>query len=246
MPVKIPEADPTTQVSAAYQASSPARGPAGTVGNLRGPAGTCGDPGARGRSRYGRTHGMKRWFLRFLPDRERISNNRWLRWIGPRLLHPRMWHFSRRGVAIGVGLGVFFGLLIPVAQIPFAAGMAVVLRANVPAAVGSTLITNPFTFAPIYVLAYRLGATLLGETAPSDDEIAGEILTPPAQDPDANWISRTWTGLSSLGKPLMLGLAIFATAFGFLIYLLISLAWRLKTTLTWQNRRRRRRPMQMP
>ena len=61
---------------------------------------------------------------RFIPTREQIHTNRWLRWLGPHLLHPRLWHFSRRGVSVGIGLGVFFGLLIPIAQIPFAAGAA--------------------------------------------------------------------------------------------------------------------------
>ena len=56
-----------------------------------------------------------------------------------------------------------FGFLIPVAQIPVAAVVAVWLRGNVVAAVGSTLITNPFTFAPIYLLAYRLGSAIIGQ-----------------------------------------------------------------------------------
>lgn len=83
---------------------------------------------------------------RIQPTLEQVQGNRWLRWPGPSPLHPRLWRFSRRGVA---SPWVFFGLLIPVAQIPFAAGMAVLLRANLPAAMGSTLVTNPVTFAPV-------------------------------------------------------------------------------------------------
>lgn len=85
---------------------------------------------------------MMQRLRRWLPTREQVQANRWLRWLGPRLLHPRLWHFSRRGVAVGAALGVFFGLLIPIAQIPLAAGMAVLLRANLPAAMGSTLVTT--------------------------------------------------------------------------------------------------------
>jgi uncharacterized protein (DUF2062 family) len=59
-----------------------------------------------------------------IPTREQIVGNRWLRWLAPHLGHPRLWRWSRRGVAIGVALGVFFGLLIPVAQIPLAAAGA--------------------------------------------------------------------------------------------------------------------------
>ena len=69
---------------------------------------------------------------------------------------------NRRGIALGLAIGVFFGLLMPVAQILFAAVAALLLRVNIPAAVGSTLITNPITFAPVYYAAYHLGVWMLG------------------------------------------------------------------------------------
>jgi hypothetical protein len=49
---------------------------------------------------------------RFLPDPGPIRGNRWLRWGGPALHHPRLWHLGRRGLALSVALGLFFGLLI--------------------------------------------------------------------------------------------------------------------------------------
>jgi uncharacterized protein (DUF2062 family) len=98
-----------------------------------------------------------------MPTAETVRKSRWVGWIGPALHHPRLWHLNRRGVALGMAIGVFFGFLIPVAQIPVAAVVAVWLRGNVVAAVGSTLITNPFTFAPIYLLAYRLGSAIIGQ-----------------------------------------------------------------------------------
>ncbi|GAA4410761.1 DUF2062 domain-containing protein [Quisquiliibacterium transsilvanicum] len=186
---------------------------------------------------------MNARFRRFLPDRERIQSNRWLRWLGPGLMHPRLWHFSRRGVAVGVSLGVFFGLLIPIAQIPFAAGAAVLLRANVPAAVASTLVTNPVTFAPIYLAAHRLGSALLGEP----ETAAGQVPTAPAvsnapsseaSPVEAAWWRGVWQGILALGKPLLLGLSILAICAGLLAYGLIMLAWRAR--VVWQRRRRRR------
>ena len=60
----------------------------------------------------------------WLPSEQALKGNRWLRWIGPALHHPRLWHLNRRGVALGLALGLFFGLLIPVAQIPLAGGAA--------------------------------------------------------------------------------------------------------------------------
>ena len=60
---------------------------------------------------------------RLLPDPGQLAGNRWLRWLGPRMFHPRLWHVSRRGVALGVAIGVFFGFLIPIAQIPVSAAV---------------------------------------------------------------------------------------------------------------------------
>ena len=60
-------------------------------------------------------------------------------------------------------VGIFFGLLVPIAQIPLSVGAAIVMRANLPAAVSSTLVSNPLTFAPIYYLAYRTGLLVTGD-----------------------------------------------------------------------------------
>jgi uncharacterized protein (DUF2062 family) len=156
-------------------------------------------------------------FKRFLPDRERLLNSRWLRWLGPLLHHPQLWRWSRRGVALGVAIGVFFGLLIPVAQIPFSATAAVLLRANLPAAAASTLVTNPVTFAPIYYAAYKLGAWITGEST----EVAPEIKT----DPSGNAEESFWARISGIGLPLLVGLSITAAFAGLLSYGLISLGW---------------------
>ncbi|MEO6269221.1 MAG: DUF2062 domain-containing protein [Lautropia sp.] len=63
-----------------------------------------------------------------------------MQWLGPRLMHQRLWRPSRRTVAIGGAVGVFFGLLIPVAQIPVAAGVAMVLRVNLPGLLGLSIL----------------------------------------------------------------------------------------------------------
>lgn len=180
---------------------------------------------------------MTRPWLRLLPTREGLLANRWLRWLGPSLLHPRLWHFSRQGVAVGVALGVFFGLLIPIAQIPFAAGTAVLLRANVPAAVGSTLVTNPVTFAPVYLFAHHLGARLLG-VPDRPPPAVGAAATAVLATTDG-WWATLGQRILVLGKPLLLGLGTLAVLGGLLTYALIMLVWRLRITWSWKRRRRR-------
>lgn len=176
---------------------------------------------------------------RLSPDREALLGNRWLRWLGPALHRPRLWHVSRRGIALGAAIGVFFGLLIPLAQIPVSAAVAVAMRANLPAAVASTLVTNPLTFAPVYYAAYRVGSAVLGEP----DAV---LPPPPAGQPEADggaapagsWLERTRDRLFGMGKPLLLGLFLFAVGFGGLVYVVVHLAWRAQVLL---KRRRRTR-----
>ncbi len=185
---------------------------------------------------------MKNRLKTWLPKPEALQNSRWLRWMGPVLNHPRLWHFSRKGIALGLALGIFFGLLIPVAQIPFAAALAVALRANVPMAVASTLVTNPVTFGPVYYGAYRLGKAVLGQRAPSDREIRSELRAvqkePPAIEGFGNRIRHGFQQLSTVGKPLVVGLAIVASLSGIAVYFLVSGIWILRTR--WMRSKRLR------
>ena len=187
---------------------------------------------------------LKAW----LPTPQTIKDNRWLRWMGPALHHPRLWHFSRKGIAMGLALGIFFGLLIPVAQMPLAAGAAIVLRANLPMAVASTLVTNPVTFGPVYYGAYHLGKAILGQS-PVSDEQASAVLDknhkPIGQDLSLRQrFLRSVRYLTTVGKPLVLGLAILATASGVLVYFLISAIWTLR--VRWARARRLRTRLGRP
>lgn len=164
-----------------------------------------------------------------IPTREQIMENRWLAWLRPFLAHPQLWHWSRRGVALGVALGVFFGLLIPIAQIPVSAAAAVVLRANIPAAAASTLVTNPVTFGPVYYAAYRLGNWIYGNEN-------GQALT--AMKAEQEKDIGLWDRVRKLGLPLITGLGIMASIFGIASYLIISAVWY------WRVKSKRRRAVE--
>jgi hypothetical protein len=176
---------------------------------------------------------------RLIPKREHLQQNRWLRWLGPYLHHPRLWHWSRRGVAMGVALGVFFGLLIPIAQIPLSAAAAVILRANVPAAAASTLVTNPVTFGPIYYAAYQLGAWVTGHDSPAPPLVEGQA---PAVDDELGF----WERFRAFSLPLVVGLAIAACTMGLISYGLISLVWYLNVKRKRRSGRRGNPPPGTP
>jgi uncharacterized protein (DUF2062 family) len=151
------------------------------------------------------------------------------------LERPGLWRFNRRGVALGAALGVFFGFLIPVAQILFSALFALVLRANLPVAAVSTLVSNPLTYGPIFVLAHRTGAALLGERS---DRAREEAVAREAERTRAD--PQTWgTRVRAVGKPLALGLAVFAVVGASITWVLVNLLW-----LGWARLRLRRRRAQ--
>jgi uncharacterized protein len=189
---------------------------------------------------------MREWIRRRLPTEESIRGHPALRWLGPLLRRPWLWHLNRRRVALGAGIGVFFGFMVPVLQIAGAAVFALLLRANLPVAALATLVSNPVTYAPIFVLAYKTGAAVLGEPVQPG---AAEALAEEAQAGDAvalgadgaattGWIER----VQAIGKPLFVGLALFAVVGGVSAWALVHVAW----TVGVRAKRRRRRRATLP
>jgi uncharacterized protein len=184
-----------------------------------------------------RIPGWRTRLRRRLPSADSVRHNRYVAWIGPAIHHPRLWHLNRHGVALGLAIGLFFGFLIPLAQIPVAAVFAVWFRANLLVAVGSTLVTNPFTFPPIYFFAYQIGAMLTGDApSPQSQAAIGQV----AQE--ASTLALTaFERLITVGKPLMLGLSVLAVSSAVLSYFAVLGIWRLVVSAEWRHRRSQRR-----
>jgi uncharacterized protein (DUF2062 family) len=169
---------------------------------------------------------LKRW----MPTREQLEANRFLRPFAHWLGNPMVWRFHRRGVARGVALGLFLGFLLPFGlQTPLAVALAVGVRANLPIAVLGTTVTNPFTFPFIYFLAYKSGSAML-----RFKEDADRLLV---QTPPESVFGRAWEWLSSTAGPTYLGLFLFAMAGALAGYALVNLIWRVSVSGRWKRRR---------
>lgn len=177
---------------------------------------------------------MIRRFQRFLPTRESIKQSRFLQWLGPRLHDPDLWRVNHRAVARGVAIGAFFGLLVPIAQIPIAALFAFLWRANLWVAAATTLITNPFTFGPLYYGAYKLGAFIIGAPDIPYDAMETEI------ESLGQWLAFWWARFVAYGRPLALGLILMAAAMSVAGYYATMYIWRLQVMA---KRRRARKTM---
>ena len=174
---------------------------------------------------------------RFLPTRDAITQSRMLRWLGPRIHDPLLWHVNRRSVARGVALGVFFGLMIPIAQIPAAAIASLLLRGNLWIAAVSTLVSNPLTYGPLYYFAYRLGAGVIGTRTPAD--LTADDVERPMRMIDS--LAQAWAWITGIGQPLLLGMLIMAVTGAFIAYWGTQLVWRMRVTAKWRRLRRERR-----
>ena len=174
---------------------------------------------------------------RFLPTRDAITQSRMLRWLGPRIHDPLLWHVNRRAVARGVAMGVFFGLMIPIAQIPAAAIASLLLRGNLWIAAVSTLVSNPLTYGPLYYFAYRLGAGVIGARTPAD--LTAEAVEQPMRMIDS--LAQAWAWITGIGQPLLLGMLIMAVTGAFIAYWGTQLVWRMRVTAKWRRLRRERR-----
>jgi len=184
---------------------------------------------------------VRKWLRDRLPKPEQLQAKRSLRWLGPLLRRPWLWQLTRRRVALGAAIGVFFGFVIPVLQIALSAVFAVLLRANLPVAAVSTLVSNPFTYAPIFVLAYRTGSAILGQKV---DE--AQLAALEQEDGDETAKPMSWPErAAAIGKPFFLGLLIFATIGAVTTWLLVNLIWMLAVRLRRRRRlavRRKRAP----
>ncbi len=175
---------------------------------------------------------MKKFLKNKLPGPEIITENRYLRFLSPWLGHPRLWHMHRRSVALGIAIGLVTGLLPGPVQILLALLIAIPLRANVLAAAFATFYTNPLTFIPLYLLAFKVGGLFTGEQARS------------VQVPDIEWtLSSVWTAIPdmfrwilSLGDTLLIGLAVQAAVFAICGYFLTLIVWRVVVTHRWRHR----------
>lgn len=162
---------------------------------------------------------------RFVPTREQLLANRFLRPVAHYLHDDRLWHMERGSVARAVAIGVFFGFLIPVAQIVFAVIVAIALRSHVAIAAAATLVTNPLLFPAIYWAAYKVGRWLLG--TPDATAAIAAIETQAEQIAhEQGWWSAFVFSIESAGTPLVVGILVFAVGGAILGFSLVWLLWR--------------------
>jgi uncharacterized protein (DUF2062 family) len=145
-----------------------------------------------------------------------------------------VWHLSRHSVAGGFAIGLFCGLIPGPLQMFGGAFGAIWFKRNLPVALVTTLYTNPLTIIPLYLLAYQVGAFVIG---PSADAMAAPSLS--GMSP-AQWAEALGAWSLSLGKPLLVGVPLLAALLAAAGYLIVHVGWGLYLRWVWMQRKRTR------
>ena len=180
----------------------------------------------------------RKFFRKYLPSHASIRENHYIARFGSWLKHHNLWHLHRRSVAGGVAAGMFAGLIPGSNPVQFAAAalFAVVFRVNLPIAAIVTLYSNPFTIVPLYYLAFKLGQLALlesnGELPPVAFSLEGKGFS--------EWLPAALDWLTSIGKPLLVGLPLLALLLSAVSYVMVRWAWRCHVVYAWRARQRRR------
>ena len=172
-------------------------------------------------------------FRENMPTREQMERNRFIRPFAHRVLRSELWRFTRRSVPRGVALGLLVGIIVPFAQILFAALLAAPIRANVPLAAAMTFVTNPATTPLIWVAAYWLGGLVLRFDAATG-------VAPVSRAMEQTDLQQTLEWLTQKGIETAFGLIVIAVVSAALSYILSVWVWRWMTARKWARRRARR------
>lgn len=186
--------------------------------------GAANKPGAASRNAYGEKISfrsktfMADVFRKYVPTREEMAENRYLKPIAHRFLSPELWRFTRRSVPRGVALGLFAGFIIPLGQVFVAAFLALPARANVPLAAVVTFVTNPFTLPFWLLVANKVGAFVLKIDAATMGAANAELTSGRWQQ--FGWFLET-AGVTAFGFVI---LSVVSAAIG---YLISGMIWRV-------------------
>ena len=173
------------------------------------------------------------WTHRNMPTREQMARSRWVKPFAGRVLRSELWRFTRRSVPRGVALGMLVGIIVPFAQILFAALLCLTVRANVPVASLTTFVTNPVTTPLIWVIAYKVGSWLLQVDAMTVIAPVNSAIEHSQFDDMLQWL----TGATLVTA---FGLVVVAVVAAAISYLATSFGWRW-----WIARKRRVRTARM-
>jgi len=170
----------------------------------------------------------RKFFKRFAPNSAAIKAKPGLRFLGPLLDDPNLFHLNRYSVSMAFLIGVFLAFIPIPGQMAVAALIALWIRCNLPIAIALVWITNPITIAPLFFSTYKLGIWLLDVPA---TQYASKLMS---------WETLNNLNLSKIWKPLIVGSLCAGSFLSLVRYFTIRYVWRFYVIYRWNHRREKR------
>lgn len=164
----------------------------------------------------------KKTIQKFLPDHNKIKENKSLGIFGDLLHDANLWHLNRRSARGAFAVGLFWAFIPVPFQMLLSAACAIPLRVNLPISVALVWLTNPVTMAPIFYFNYIVGYLVLGQEKQNFEF-----------QPSWEWFIDS---LSSIGPAFIVGSLICAVTAAAIGYFLIDFLWRRSVRKAWAQR----------
>ena len=164
----------------------------------------------------------KKLLKKFMPDPEKLKQQKSLQFLGDRLHEPNLWHLNRKSVSLAFAVGLFAAWIPTPGQMAIAAVAAFYFRANLPISVALVWVTNPLTMPAMFYFAYIVGLWSLGidSSAPELDFSLENI----------------FSSLGDIGGPFLLGCLILGIISSIVGYLGIRMFWVYSVNKKWNSR----------
>ncbi|MCK4842083.1 MAG: DUF2062 domain-containing protein [Methylococcales bacterium] len=167
----------------------------------------------------------KKLIKKYLPDPEKLKQQKSLQFLGDRLHEPNLWHLNRHSVSLAFAVGFFVAWIPTPGQMAIAAIAAFYFRANLPVSVALVWVTNPFTMPPMFYFAYIVGLWSLGMNSPSGDFNFS--------------IESILSNLTDIGGPFLFGCLLLGIISSVIGYFGIKYYWQYNIIKRWITRKKR-------
>ncbi len=165
---------------------------------------------------------LKRW----IPDPQEFKKRPGLQFLGKLLEDPNLFHLNRNSVSKAFSIGLFVAFLPILGQMPSAALLSLIFRANMPIAVALVWISNPLTMPPIFYACYEFGRWIL-DRPPIEFSVTLSV----------DWFL---TEFPQLWQPLVTGCLISSIIFAAIGYFGMHYIWRWQVIRNWEKRQKTR------
>ena len=157
-----------------------------------------------------------------MPDPSTVKDNKSLRFLGPLIHDPNLWHLNRHSVSKAFAIGLFWGCIPMPFQMVVAAFCAIRFKANLPLSVAIVWFSNPLTMPPIFYAEYLIGAWILDIPISSFE-----------YELSIHWLKER---IYEIGLPMYFGAFITGTVLSIIGYYLIDWIWRKNIINKWKKR----------